>query len=164
MDIYTIGILERFLKSYKGCAIIVSHDRSFMDNLVDHIFVFEGEGRIRDYHSNYTEYREAKQKQDRAIQKQRKEVHNEDLYREQLKAQRANDKPKATYKEKKEYEQLTAEIEALTAERKEIESMLSSGTETDPAKITAVSERIGQLIATLDEKEIRWLELDEIIN
>ena len=164
LDIYTIGILERFLKSYKGCAIIVSHDRSFMDNLVDHIFVFEGNGRIRDYHSNYSEYRETKQQMERTAQKQRKEVHNEDTYREQLKAQRANDKPKATYKEKKEYEQLTAEIEALTAERKEIESMLSSGTETDTAKITAASERIGQLIATLDEKEMRWLELDELIN
>ena len=164
LDIYTIGILERFLKSYKGCAIIVSHDRSFMDNLVDHIFVFEGEGRIRDYHSNYTEYRETKQRMERTAQKQRKEVHNEDTYREQLKAQRANDKPKATYKEKKEYEQLTAEIEALTAERKEIESMLSSGTETDSNKITEASKRIGELIATLDEKEMRWLELDEIIN
>ena len=164
LDIYTIGILERFLKSYKGCAIIVSHDRSFMDNLVDHIFVFEGNGRIRDYHSNYSEYRETKQQMERTAQKQRKEVHNEDTYREQLKAQRANDKPKATYKEKKEYELLTAEIEALTAERKEIESMLSSGTETDTAKITAASERIGQLIATLDEKEMRWLELDELIN
>lgn len=164
LDIYTIGILERFLKSYKGCAIIVSHDRSFMDNLVDHIFVFEGNGRIRDYHSNYSEYRETKEQMERTAQKQRKEVHNEDTYREQLKAQRANDKPKATYKEKKEYEQLTAEIEALTAERKEIESMLSSGTETDTAKITAASERIGQLIATLDEKEMRWLELDELIN
>ncbi len=164
LDIYTIGILERFLKSYKGCAIIVSHDRSFMDNLVDHIFVFEGNGRIRDYHSNYSEYRETKQQMERTAQKQRKEVHNEDTYREQLKAQRANDKPKATYKEKKEYEQLTAEIEALTAERKEIESLLSSGTETDTAKITAASERIGQLIATLDEKEMRWLELDELIN
>lgn len=164
LDIYTIGILERFLKSYKGCAIIVSHDRSFMDNLVDHIFVFEGNGRIRDYHSNYSDYRETKQQMERTAQKQRKEVHNEDTYREQLKAQRANDKPKATYKEKKEYEQLTAEIEALTAERKEIESLLSSGTETDTAKITAASERIGQLIATLDEKEMRWLELDELIN
>ena len=164
LDIYTIGILERFLKSYKGCAIIVSHDRSFMDNLVDHIFVFEGEGRIRDYHSNYTEYRETKQRMERTAQKQRKEVHNEDTYREQLKAQRANDKPKATYKEKKEYEQLTAEIEALTTERKEIESMLSSGTETDSDKITEASKRIGELIATLDEKEMRWLELDEIIN
>lgn len=157
LDIYTIGILERFLKSYKGCAIIVSHDRSFMDNLVDHIFVFEGEGRIRDYHSNYTEYREARQLMERNAQRQRKE--------EKPRYERPkSDKPRATYKQQKEYEQLTAEIEALTAERKEIESMLSSGTETDSNKITEASKRIGELIATLDEKEMRWLELDEIIN
>ena len=157
LDIYTIGILERFLKSYKGCAIIVSHDRSFMDNLVDHIFVFEGEGRIRDYHSNYTEYREARQLMERNAQRQRKE--------EKPRYERPkSDKPRATYKQQKEYEQLTAEIEALTAERKEIESMLSSGTETDSDKITEASKRIGELIATLDEKEMRWLELDEIIN
>ena len=157
LDIYTIGILERFLKSYKGCAIIVSHDRSFMDNLVDHIFVFEGEGRIRDYHSNYTEYRKARQLMERNAQRQRKE--------EKTRYERTkSDKPRATYKQQKEYEQLTAEIEALTAERKEIESMLSSGTETDSDKITEASKRIGELIATLDEKEMRWLELDEIIN
>lgn len=157
LDIYTIGILERFLKSYKGCAIIVSHDRSFMDNLVDHIFVFEGEGRIRDYHSNYTEYREARQLMERNAQRQRKE--------EKPRYERPkSDKPRATYKQQKEYEQLTAEIEALTAERKEIESMLSSGTETNSDKITEASKRIGELIATLDEKEMRWLELDEIIN
>lgn len=157
LDIYTIGILERFLKSYKGCAIIVSHDRSFMDNLVDHIFVFEGEGRIRDYHSNYTEYREARQLRERNAHRQRKE--------EKPRYERPkSDKPRATYKQQKEYEQLTAEIETLTAERKEIESMLSSGTETDSDKITEASKRIGELIATLDEKEMRWLELDEIIN
>lgn len=157
LDIYTIGILERFLKSYKGCAIIVSHDRSFMDNLVDHIFVFEGEGRIRDYHSNYTEYREARQLMERNAQRQRKE--------EKPRYERPkSDKPRATYKQQKEYEQLTAEIKALTAERKAIESMLSSGTETDSDKITEASKRIGELIATLDEKEMRWLELDEIIN
>lgn len=157
LDIYTIGILERFLKSYKGCAIIVSHDRSFMDNLVDHIFVFEGEGRIRDYHSNYTKYHEARQLRERNAQRQRKE--------EKPRYERPkSDKPRATYKQQKEYEQLTAEIEALTAERKEIESMLSSGTETDSDKITEASKRIGELIATLDEKEMRWFELDEIIN
>ena len=164
LDIYTIGILEQFLKNYKGCVIIVSHDRSFMDNLVDHIFVFEGDGRIRDYHSNYSEYREAKQLMERKEQKQRKDGRRADDYREQLKAQRSNDKPKATYKEKKEYEQLNAEIKTLTAERNEIETLLSSGTETDTAKLVAASERIGQLIALLDEKELRWLELDEKIN
>ena len=156
LDVYTIGILERFLKTYKGCLIIVSHDRSFMDNIVDHIFVFEGNGRIRDYHSNYTEYREATQQKERDLQRQRKE--------EKPRYQRSkSDKPKATYKEKQEYEQLTAEIEALTKERTEIEAMLSSGTESDPTKITAASKRIGEVIAQLDEKEMRWLELDEIM-
>lgn len=156
LDVYTIGILERFLKTYKGCLIIVSHDRSFMDNIVDHIFVFEGNGRIRDYHSNYTEYREAAQQKERDLQRQRKE--------EKPRYQRSkSDKPKATYKEKQEYEQLTAEIEALTKERTEIEAMLSSGTESDPAKITAAAQRIGEVIAQLDEKEMRWLELDEIM-
>ena len=157
LDVYTIGILERFLKTYKGCLIIVSHDRSFMDNIVDHIFVFEGNGRIRDYHSNYTEYREAAQQKERDLQRQRKE--------DKPRYQRSkSDKPKATYKEKQEYEQLTAEIEALTKERTEIEALLSSGTESDPAKITAASKRIGEVIAQLDEKEMRWLELDEIIS
>ncbi len=156
LDVYTIGILERFLKTYKGCLIIVSHDRSFMDNIVDHIFVFEGNGRIRDYHSNYTEYREAAQQKERDLQRQRKE--EKPCYQRSK-----SDKPKATYKEKQEYEQLTAEIEALTKERTEIEALLSSGTESDPAKITAASKRIGEVIAQLDEKEMRWLELDEIM-
>ena len=156
LDVYTIGILERFLKTYKGCLIIVSHDRSFMDNIVDHIFVFEGNGRIRDYHSNYTEYREAAQQKERDLQRQRKE--------EKPRYQRSkSDKPKATYKEKQEYERLTTEIEALTKERTEIEALLSSGTKSDPAKITAASKRIGEVIAQLDEKEMRWLELDEIM-
>lgn len=157
LDIYTLGILEQFLIGYKGCLIIVSHDRSFMDNIVDHIFVFDGEGKIRDYHSNYTEYRATKQQKERDAQKQRKD--------EKPRYERnRTDKPKATYKQQKEYEQLTAEIEALNKEKTEIETLLSSGTETDTAKITAASERIGTLIAELDDKELRWLELDEIVN
>ena len=157
LDIYTLGILEQFLIGYKGCLIIVSHDRSFMDNIVDHIFVFDGEGIIRDYHSNYTEYRATKQQKERDAQKQRKD--------EKPRYERnRTDKPKATYKQQKEYEQLTAEIEALNKEKTEIETLLSSGTETDTAKITAASERIGTLIAELDDKELRWLELDEIVN
>ncbi len=157
LDVYTIGILERFLKSYKGCLVIVSHDRSFMDNLVDHIFVFEGNGKIRDYHSNYTEYRASKQLKERAAQKQRKE--------EMPRYERPkSDKPKATYKQKVEYEQLTSEIEILTKEKCEIEEILSSGREVDAEKITAASLRIGELMNLLDEKEMRWLELDELIN
>ena len=157
LDIYTLGILEQFLIGYKGCLIIVSHDRSFMDNIVDHIFVFENEGKIRDYHSNYTEYRATRLLNERNAQKQRRE--------EKPRYERSRpDKPKATYKQQKEYEQLTADIEALNNEKAEIEALLSSGTETDTAKITAASERIGVLIDELDEKELRWLELDEIVN
>lgn len=161
LDIYTIDILERFLLGYKGCLVIVSHDRSFMDNIVDHIFVFEGEGRIRDYHSNYTIYRAQRQAEERQQQRQRKE--------ERRALQPPSENPvktsrptKPTYKQQKEYEQLGSEIESLTAERKQIEELLASGQETDHAKITAASERIGQLIELLDEKELRWLELDEL--
>ena len=157
LDIYTLDILEHFLIGYKGCVVIVSHDRSFMDNIVDHIFVFEGDGKIRDYHSSYTEYRKAKLELERNFQKQRR--YEKPRY-ERIKS----DKPKATYKQQKEYEQLTTEIEVLNKEKTEIENLLSSGTETDPAKITAASERIGEVIALLDEKELRWLELDEIIS
>ena len=157
LDIYTLSILEQFLIGYKGCLLIVSHDRSFMDNIVDHIFVFESEGKIRDYHSNYTEYRATKQLNERNAQKQR---HDEKPRYERNRP----DKPKATYKQQKEYEQLTSDIESLNKEKAEIEALLSSGTETDTAKITTASERIGALIAELDEKELRWLELDEIVN
>lgn len=154
LDIYTLDILERFLVGFKGCLVIVSHDRSFMDNIIDHLFVFEGEGRIRDYHSNYTEYMAERQQRERQQQKQRKD--------EKPKYERSRPETvKASYKERREYEQLTAEIEALTKERGEIEALLSGATESDADRIREASERIGVIIAQLDEKELRWLELDE---
>lgn len=156
LDIYTLDILERFLIGYKGCLVIVSHDRSFMDNIVDHLFVFEGNGIIRDYHSNYTQYMAERQQREREQQKQRKE--------EKPRYERSrSDKPKATYKQQKEYEQLTAEIEKLTQEKAELEALLS-GANADSAKIAEASIRIGHVIADLDEKELRWLELDELIS
>ncbi len=157
LDIYTLQILEQFLQTYKGCLIIVSHDRSFMDHIVDHLLVFEGGGKIRDYHSNYTVYRmqKAQQQRDTALQQR-----NDKPKYERTKSS----KPKATYKEKKEYEALTSEIKALTAERQQLEELLSSGATTDADKITQASTRIGELIALLDEKEMRWLELDEVVN
>lgn len=163
LDIYTLEILERFLKGYKGCLLIVSHDRSFMDNLVDHIFVFEGEGKIRDYHSNYTEYLQEKQRKLKAEQKAKSEVRSEQ-YAENQRKKAQNAKPKASYKQKVEYEQLSQEIDALTQEKTEVENLLSAGLETDVNKLTMASQRIGEIIALLDEKEMRWLELDEIIN
>ena len=157
LDIYTLEILEQFLRDYRGCLIIVSHDRSFMDHIVDHLLVFEGNGHIHDYHSNYTEYRATRNAQLRSETLQKRE--------EKPKYERSHsNKPRATYKQQKEYETLTAEIDTLNQERTELETLLSSGTETDVARLTEASQRIGTLIAQLDEKELRWLELDELIN
>ena len=156
LDIYTLQILEQFLQTYKGCLIIVSHDRSFMDHIVDHLLVFEGNGKIRDYHSNYTIYRMQKAQQQREASQQQRQ--------EKPKYERSkSDKRKATYKEQKEYEALTAEIETLTNEKADLEAKLSGETLSDPAEITKASTRIGELMALLDEKELRWLELDELM-
>ena len=148
LDIYTLEILEQFLRDYRGCLIIVSHDRSFMDHIVDHLLVFEGNGHIHDYHSNYTEYRATRNAQLRSETLQKRE--------EKPKYERSHsNKPRATYKQQKEYETLTAEIDTLNQERTELETLLSSGTETDVARLTEASQRIGALIAQLDEKELR---------
>ncbi len=155
LDIYTLQILEQFLQTYKGCLIIVSHDRSFMDHIVDHLLVFEGNGKIRDYHSNYTTYRLQKSQQQREATLQQRT--------EKPKYERnKSDKRKPTYKEQKEYEALTSDIEALTEEKATLEKQLSDGTMTNPDEITRASTRIGELMALLDEKELRWLELDEL--
>ena len=156
LDIYTLEILEQFLRRYKGCLVIVSHDRSFMDNLVDHIFVFEGQGRIRDYHSNYSEYLANRQQQEKAQTKQRREE------KPRYEKPRSTT-PKATYKQKQEYEQLGRDIAALNQEKADLEALLSGGNETDVQRLTEASERIGDIIAQLDEKELRWLELDELM-
>lgn len=162
LDLYTLQILEQFLRTYKGCLIIVSHDRSFMDHFVDHLFVFEGNGKIKDYHSNYTQYRleklreQKEQKKSAAGAKENKAV--------QKNSPTLPSKRKATYKEQKEYEALTAEIESLTNEKAELEQKLSDGSLTDATEITRASTRIGELMTLLDEKELRWLELDELMN
>ena len=158
LDLYTLQILEQFLRTYKGCLIIVSHDRSFMDHIVDHLFVFEGNGKIKDYHSNYTQYRleklreQKEQKKSAASTKENKAV--------QKNSPTLPSKRKATYKEQKEYEALTAEIESLTNEKAELEQKLSDGSLTDATEITRASTRIGELMTLLDEKELRWLELE----
>lgn len=157
LDIFTLEILEQFLKDYKGCLVIVSHDRSFMDHIVDHIFVFEGEGRIRDYHSNYSDYLAMRSAQQRAETLQRRE--------EKPKYERArNEKARATYKQQKEYESISAEIDALNEEKVRLEAVLGGGSEDDVEALTRAAHRIGEIIAALDEKELRWLELDELIN
>ncbi len=164
LDIYTLQILEQFLQTYKGCLIIVSHDRSFMDHIVDHLFVFEGNGKIKDYHSNYTRYRMERQMAERERQLEVREKKSAERASTTLNQQSiANPKRKASYKEKKEYELLTAEIETLTLEKTGLETQLGNGELSDPAAITRASARIGELITLLDEKELRWLELDELM-
>ena len=164
LDIYTLQILEQFLQTYKGCLIIVSHDRSFMDHIVDHLLVFEGNGKIRDYHSNYTQYRLEKEQLEKEKRKEEKEKNASRATQLITHHSSLINKRKATYKEQKEYEALTAEIEALTTEKATLERQLSDGSLTDPAEITKASTRIGELLTLLDEKELRWLELDEIIS
>lgn len=156
LDIYTLEILEEFLENYKGCLIIVSHDRNFMDDLVDHLFVFEGNGKIRDYHSNYTDYIKLKEQEQRIATQQKRE--------EKPKYERTKSAAKPTYKQKQEYEQLTNEIEVLEKEKAELEQLMNSGQETDYEKLNSWATRIGEIRELIDEKELRWLELDEIMN
>ena len=162
LDIYTLQILEQFLQTYKGCLIIVSHDRSFMDHIVDHLLVFEGNGKIKDYHSNYTQYRIEKLKELKKV-KELKTNEKTTNRASQLRPPASDLRPKkkATYKEQKEYEALTAEIETLTQEKAALETLLGNG--GSPEEIAKASTRIGELMALLDEKELRWLELDEIM-
>jgi len=155
LDIYTLQILEQFLRGYKGCLVIVSHDRSFMDHIVDHLFVFEEGGGIRDYHSNYTDYmldRERRRKEENAVRREEKPQYERPK----------SSKRKATYKEQKEYESLTNEIESLNNEKQQLETTLAGS--ADQAAVIDASKRIGEVISLLDEKELRWLELDEIVN
>ena len=154
LDIMTLNVLEEYLQEFKGCLLIVSHDRYFLDKSVDHIFVFEGEGRIKDFVGKYSEYREyMKEKEDEERAKQR-------VATPAKPQQRTHDtsKRKLTYKEQRELEQIETDLATHSAERAELEAELSSGT-LPYDRITAISKRIEELVSLIDEKEMRWLEL-----
>ncbi|MBO4740139.1 MAG: ATP-binding cassette domain-containing protein, partial [Bacteroidales bacterium] len=156
LDIYTLEILERFLLSYQGCLIIVSHDRSFVDNIVDHLFVFEGGGKIRDFPGNYTQYLQKRNSEQRAQSLQKK---NE---KPQYERKKNNNKP--SYKQQQEYQQLTTELQQLETEKKDLEQKLANSDGASHEQLSQWSQRIGEVLALIDEKELRWLELDEIVN
>lgn len=163
LDIVTLNILEEYLKEFSGSLIIVSHDRHFLDKLVDHLFIFCGDGLVKDFVGSYSEYREfikeyeAEQRsQARAAEKAEKERVTKDAQKQEAPAK----KKKLTYKEQKELEQIEKDLEALAAEKEELETALNSGT-LQYEKLQAVSERIGQIMEETDEKEMRWLELNE---
>ncbi|SHM28006.1 ATP-binding cassette, subfamily F, uup [Chitinophaga jiangningensis] len=160
LDLPTLSILESFLQEYQGCIIIVSHDRYFMDKLVDHLFVFEGQGQIRDYPGNYTQYREWEKEEEKRKTQAQKEVKP---VPDSTKAvtQAPEKGKKMSFKEKRELEMLEQAIEKLEGEKKEIENELSCGN-LPFEKIAPLTTRMGEILELLDEKSIRWLELSEI--
>ena len=155
LDIATLNILEDYLIHFKGCVIVVSHDRFFMDKVVDHILVFKGQGDIQDFPGNYSDYRTWKESQE----KQQKQAEKPKTNATPL--ARDNGKRKRTYKERLELQQVEEEIEALEAERKELETALCSGT-LPVEELTAQSIRIAEIEKLIDEKSTRWIELSEI--
>ena len=155
LDIKTLQVLEEYLQDFPGCVIIVSHDRYFMDKVVDHLLVFKGGGEVQDFPGNYTQYRQWSQLSSQAESKV------VPVEKKEKPAYRNETKRKLTYKEKTEFEQLGKDIAALESEQAEIEAQLSSGT-LSVAEITEKSKRLPVLKDELDEKSMRWLELSEI--
>ncbi|MDE6191580.1 MAG: ABC-F family ATP-binding cassette domain-containing protein [Muribaculum sp.] len=153
LDIVTLGILEDYLRGFKGCLIVVSHDRFFLDNIVDHLFVLEGDGVIKDFPGNYTEYREY-------AEAQRKQTETpKPVQASNEKPRRQRESNKMSFKERKEFEALTEEIDELTTEKATLEAIFNSGEVVDD--IVGKSARYEEIKALLDEKELRWLELSE---
>ena len=157
LDLLTLQKLEDFLQNYKGCLLVVSHDRFFLDETVDQLFVFEGDGKVKGFMGNYSQYREylenktKEEKREQAAQKQ------ETRAAEKPATER---KKKRTYKEQQEYEQLARDIEALETEKKELTARLEQ--QLDYQELEKIGNRISEITDLIDEKELRWLELDEI--
>lgn len=153
LDIVTLGILEEYLSEFKGCVIVISHDRYFLDNIVDHIFVMEGNGVIRDFPGNYSDYRaylDAQPTERKAPAAEKKDT--------RIRTERPN---KMTFKERKEFEALETELAELNKEKESLEDFFSSGEEVGGDEFKRHSQRYSELGALIDEKEMRWLELSE---
>jgi ATP-binding cassette subfamily F protein uup len=157
LDLPTLGVLENFLMEYPGCLLIVSHDRYFMDRLVDHLLVFEGEGVVRDFPGNYTQYRLQEEKKEELT-----DSGSQMTAKTLSKENNTSGKKKVSFKEKREFELLQKEIEDLTKEKESITVQLNSGS-TAYEELQKLAERIGEVTSLLDEKEMRWLELSEWI-
>ena len=158
LDIVTLNILEEYLKEFSGSLIIVSHDRHFLDKLVDHLFIFCGNGVVKDFVGTYSEYREYIKEYE--AEQRAKERAAEKAQEKAVKEKSEPVKRKLTYKEQKELEQIEKDLEALAAEKAELEAALSSGA-LPFDKLQEASQRIGQILEETEEKEMRWLELSE---
>jgi ATP-binding cassette subfamily F protein uup len=157
LDIMTLNVLEEYLQEFKGSLIIVSHDRYFLDKCVDHLFVFEGDGRIKDFVGQYSEYREyikEKEAMERSAER------NNTPPKPQQQRSHDSSKKRLSYKEQRELEQIEMELQSLNEERTKLEAEISSGT-LPYDRLSEVSKRIEEIISTIDEKEMRWLELNE---
>lgn len=157
LDIVTLNVLEEYLQNFKGCVIVVSHDRYFMDKVVDHLLVFNGQGDIRDFPGNYTQYRGWKEM--KAHQEKEKEAAK--LQEDKTVKVRLNEKRRMSFKEKREFELLEQEIADLETEKKAIEDALCSAA-LSVDELTEKSKRLPELTDLIDEKTMRWLELSEI--
>lgn len=158
LDIQTLQVLEEYLQDFLGCVIVVSHDRYFMDKVVDHLLVFKGEGEIKDFPGNYTQFREFQSlKSEEETAKQKTVVKGSGSSKDY----RNDTRKKMSYKEKREYEQLSKEIQELEEKIKIIEKQLCSG-ELNVDELTEKSKILPNLKDELDEKEMRWLELAEL--
>lgn len=152
LDIVTLGILEEYLADFKGCVMVVSHDRFFLDSIVDHLFVMEGEGRVRDFPGNYSDYRQWRDQQ------QRLQAAAAPKEADDRKPRSATRPPKLTYREQKELESLETELADLGDEKKQLEAFFATGGAGDYAE---KSKRLAQVNDLIDQKELRWLELSE---
>jgi ABC transport system ATP-binding/permease protein len=165
LDIMTLGVLEDFLHSFPGCVVIVSHDRYFMDKVVDHMFVFEGEGEIKDYPGNYSEYREwadEREREEKQGGKSQPAVKAAPVQAPVPEQPTPAEKKKMSFKEKFEYESLEKEIPKLEAQKAILEEKLASGI-SDHAELQKVSDELGRVMKQLEEKTDRWLELSEMM-
>lgn len=161
LDIMTLQVLEEYLQSFKGCVIVISHDRYFMDKVVDHLFVFHGNANVQDFPGNYTDYREYREMK---LYFERQEKENAAKPKVEAQAPQREKKERArkmSFQEQREFEQLEKDLAQLEAEKSELETALSSGT-LNGDELVAMSNRVAEIIDLLDEKEMRWLELSEI--
>ena len=163
LDIQTLQVLEEYLQDFAGCVIVVSHDRYFMDKVVDHLLVFKGNGELKDFPGNYTDYREWKETQEQKAKSEQAEKAKQDNKKTTAEKRNTSDntRRRLSFKEKKELEQLEMEIAALEEEKKTIETNLCSGT-LNIEELTLQSKRLPEINESLDEKTLRWLELSEI--
>ena len=156
LDIITLNVLEEYLKNFRGCVIVVSHDRYFMDKVVDHLMVFNGNGDIRDFPGNYTQYRDWKD-----VKEQQEKEETKQTEEKTVRVRATSEKRKLSFKEKREFEQLELEIAQLEDEKQQIEEQLCSG-QLSVDELTEKSKRLPVISELIDEKTLRWLELSEI--